>query len=210
MAWGPLFLSFRRPSPEQQRACVSSAGAFNYPSEFHCSTAAEEDKDESLKKNGFFTNRSRVQLGVGSDAFHLAKSALLSWKHFTLGWANVNPKTPVEKGTRFCVCVKELVPWIMMPLQIVYVSNAVNRAKRDSFSFGSGTLQGHLLAGEERFSVEWDKDDKVWYEIISFSKPAHILSFIGYPYVRLRQKYFTQQSTQAMLTYVSSHNTKNE
>ncbi len=31
------------------------------------------------------------------------------------------------------------------------------------FAFASGCLQNHLLAGEERFSVEWDQtDDSVW------------------------------------------------
>lgn len=45
----------------------------------------------------------------------------------------------------FCVCVKEFFPWLMMPLQVVYVSENKNSKKGASFSFGSGTLQGHLL-----------------------------------------------------------------
>ncbi len=63
-------------------------------------------------------------------------------------------------------------------------------------------------AGEERFSVERDENDQVWYEIFSFSKPAHILSVIGYPYVRLRQKYFAQQSTQAVLKHVANRHSE--
>eukprot|EP00983_Pelagomonas_calceolata_P073383 1152094-Pelagomonas_calceolata.AAC.3 len=31
------------------------------------------------------------------------------------------------------------------------------------FQFAHGCLKGHLLAGEESFAVEWDKeDDSVW------------------------------------------------
>lgn len=61
-----------------------------------------------------------------------------------------------------------------------------------------------MQAGEERFSIELDEDDQVWYEILSFSKPAHFLSVVGYPYARLRQKYFAQQSTGAVKKYLSS------
>nr|GMC94843.1 UPF0548 protein At2g17695 [Ipomoea batatas] len=67
----------------------------------------------------------------------------------------------------------------------------------------SGTLQGHLLAGEERFSIALDENDQVWYEILSISKPAHFLSLIGYPYVLLRQKYFAHQSSNAVRKYLA-------
>ncbi|XP_078155583.1 outer envelope protein [Carex rostrata] len=207
MAWGGLFLSWRRPSSEQQKVCISSAGDFNYSTDFYCATSSAEletEKSKALTSNGFSINRARVLLGSGPETFRIAKSALLSWRHFSLGWAMVDPDTPVNKETRFCVCVKEVLPWLMMPLQIAYVTSTVKGPTKSSFSFGSGTLQGHLLAGEERFSVQWDEDDKVWYEIFSFSKPAHILSVIGYPYVLLRQKYFAQRSARALLRYVNS------
>lgn len=59
-------------------------------------------------------------------------------------------------------------------------------------------------AGEERFSIEIDKNNQVWYEVLSFSKPANILSFVGYPYVMLRQKYFANESAKAMLKHINS------
>ncbi|XP_042375872.1 UPF0548 protein At2g17695-like isoform X2 [Zingiber officinale] len=216
---GGLFLSWRRPTKEQEQACIASSGGFNYDPKFHGSTTSPHSRGQksieavvgeaegTLTENGFSINHARVLLGSGPRTFDLAKSALLSWKHFGLGWAFVNPKTPVEKGERFCVCVKEVIPWMMMPLQIAYVREdtgglSLNKA---SFSFGSGTLRGHLLAGEERFSIELDENDKVWYEIYSFSKPAHILSVISYPYVKLRQKFFTQQSVDAMKKHVATN-----
>ena len=63
---------------------------------------------------------------------------------------------------------------------------------------------GGLQAGEERFSIELDENNQVWYEILSFSKPAHFLSFIGYPYVMLRQKYIAHQSTLAVLKHMTA------
>jgi hypothetical protein len=70
-----------------------------------------------------------------------------------LGWAEVDPNTPVKAGARFCICYKEVIPWVMFPLQIAYVtdenfeSSGRKRAVKDGgvFAFGSGTLQGHLL-----------------------------------------------------------------
>lgn len=60
-----------------------------------------------------------------------------------------------------------------------------------------------LQAGEERFTIELDKDNQVWYEIVSLSKPANFLSFIGNPYVQFRQKCFTQQSVNAVKKHVN-------
>ena len=65
-----------------------------------------------------------------------------------------------------------------------------------------------MQAGEERFSVLVDEEDRVWYEVVSFSKPAHVLATFCYPYVQLRQKHFAQQSGQALLRHVATCLTK--
>ena len=79
-------------------------------------------------------------------------------RHFGLDWAFVDPKTPIQNGAKFCVCVKEFLPWVMMPLQVVYV-NESKRAKKTaaSFGFGSGTLQGHLLVSARFLAVTFCK-----------------------------------------------------
>ncbi|KAI4995654.1 hypothetical protein ZWY2020_035557 [Hordeum vulgare] len=219
MAWGGLFLSLSRPTPEQQKSCLTAARGFNYDADLHGATNPKsptaltnsEDTDKALANRGFSVNRSRVLVGSGADAFRHAKSALLSWKHLALGWAEAEPGTPVKPGARFCICYKEVVPWVMFPLQIAYVTDDdCNGGKRGKggdggvFAFGSGTLQGHLLAGEERFSVEVDAEERVWYEVVSFSKPAHPLSALCYPYVRLRQRHFARESGKAMLRHVAA------
>ncbi|GJN09364.1 hypothetical protein PR202_ga27365 [Eleusine coracana subsp. coracana] len=215
MAWGGLFLSLGRPTHEQQKSCLAAAGAFNYDAALHGASRPKSEaettiiSDKSLVERGFFVNRSRVMIGSGAATFDHAKSALLSWRHLALGWANVEAETPVKAGTRFCICYKEVIPWVMLPLQISYVSSSSHGSSSSTnnnkgmFAFGSGTLQGHLLAGEERFSVQLDEDDRVWYEVFSFSKPAHVLSALCYPYVQLRQKHFAQQSGQAIQRHVT-------
>jgi uncharacterized protein (UPF0548 family) len=214
MAWGGLFLSLGRPTQEQRKSCLAAAGGFNYAAALHGASrpssmsSSEEGETSSLAERGFFVNRSRLLLGSGGAAFGRARSGLRSWRHLALGWAEVEPGTPVREGARFCICCREAVPWVMLPLQIAYV---VDDGGGGVFGFGSGTLQGHLLAGEERFSVRMDEDGRVWYEVLSFSKPAHPLSALCYPYVKLRQRQFAHHSGQALLTHVikSSSSTSN-
>ena len=47
--------------------------------------------------------------------------------------------------------------WMVNPLRVEYIddTNTDNGGKK--YAFGTTTLRGHALAGEERFQVEWDK-----------------------------------------------------
>lgn len=203
-----VFLSWGRPTPQEQKACIDKSGVFNYDTKYKGATAkpvACLKEDQGLSKDGFLLNHARVLVGSGLETYEKGKTALKTWRHFGLNWAFVDPKTPIQNGVKFCVCVKEFLPWVTLPLQIVYVNESIRKKKTAaSFGFGSGTLQGHLLAGEERFSLELDENNQVWYEVVSFSKPADFLSFIGYPYVQLRQKYFAHQSVNAVKKHLTA------
>lgn len=204
-----VFFSWNRPTPAQQHYSINKSGDFNYDAKYIGATSNNNNSllQQHLASDGFHLNHARVLLGSGADVYNKGKNALQSWRHFGFDWAFVEAKTPIEKGVKFCVCCKEVIPWVMMPLQVVYVdqSNKVSaKGGVASFCYGSGTLNGHLLAGEERFSIKLDDNDQVWYEILSFSKPAHFLSHITYPYVKLRQKYFASESAKAVLKHVSS------
>ncbi|MED6147222.1 hypothetical protein PIB30_042099 [Stylosanthes scabra] len=204
-----LFLSWGRPSPQDQKACIEKSGTFSYDDKYRGATAkslSSLEQDEGLPKDGFLLNKQRVLLGSGVETFEKSKAALKSWRHFGLDWAFVDPKTPIKEGEKFCVCVKEFLPWMMMPLQVVYVNESSKKKGVSSFGFGSGTLHGHLLGGEERFSVEIDEKNQVWYEVLSFSKPAHALSVLALPYVKLRQKYFANESAKLMQNHVQNSN----
>ncbi|XP_051115447.1 UPF0548 protein At2g17695 isoform X1 [Andrographis paniculata] len=200
-----IFLCWSRPSQKEQKACIAMSGSFNYHSNYNGATAEPVvTLKEKLSGSSFFVNHARVLVGSGLDTFEKGKSALQNWRHFSLNWAFVDPKTPIQSGTKICVCSKAIFPWLMMPLQVIYVDESRNsNFDAASFSFGSGTLRGHLLAGEERFSITMDEKNNVWYEILSFSKPDHILSAIGYPYVLMMQKRFTRDSTLAMQKHLS-------
>ena len=53
------------------------------------------------------------------------------------------------------------------------------------------TLQGHLIAGEERFCIIHDrKKDEVYFDMTSFSKPNGLWGTLVTPYIRLLQRQF--------------------
>ncbi|CAK9142798.1 unnamed protein product [Ilex paraguariensis] len=144
-----VFLCWARPSPQEQKACIDKSGDFNYDSKYRGASAkplSSLQEDRELSKDGFSVNHARNLVGSGLETYEKGKIALQSWRHFGLNWAFVDPKVPIRSGVKFCVCVKEFFPWLMMPLQVVYVNENRNANKAmASFSFGGGTLQGHLL-----------------------------------------------------------------
>ena len=66
------------------------------------------------------------------------------------------------------------------------------------FGFAYGTLPDHVERGEERFTIEWQADDSVWYDIYAFSRPKHPLARLGFPVTRMLQKRFARDSLAVM------------
>jgi len=153
---------------------------------------------------GFVVDRTRIKLGEGELVFEAAKAALQEWEHFNLGWVEVRPsKPPIQPGEVVAVLGQAVGLWWLNACRIVYVVDESGPIKQ--FGFAYGTLPGHAESGEERFLVEWDrKANEVWYDILAFSRPNHILTRLGYPVVRCTQKRFGRDSAAAMLKAVRS------
>eukprot|EP00873_Tetraselmis_striata_P005717 jgi/Tetstr1/425981/TSEL_016330.t1 len=204
-----VFLSLTRPSALQIQEAVAhgSSQGFNYK---HVGgTEAAPPLAAELVQERWAVDHTRVQVGTGRATYEKGKRALQSWRHFQLGWTTVDPSTKVKKGEKVCVVARAILPWTRNPLEIVYAKERTQQLPPAAagkpgtegwvFRFAHGCLGGHLLAGEERFAMEWRKDDdSVWYEIYTFSKPAHPLSIATYPVVRLLQKRFAWDSAAAM------------
>ena len=87
--------------------------------------------------------------------------------------------------------------WSLNTARIVYRIEETDDVER--FGFGYGTLPGHAERGEERFSVEWNREDgSVYYDVFAFSRPKHPLAWLGYPFARLLQRRFAGDSKRAM------------
>ena len=143
---------------------------------------------KKTKKSYYAIDETKVLLGTNGDVdYEKAKSALKSWKQFQLGWTEVDEATRVRKGQKVCVMIQPFPRvWLLNPLEITYVSEE----KKKSYSFAHTTLQGHVLAGEEKFTVEKDLKNRVYFKVETFSKPDHILAKVTYPAVRALQKIF--------------------
>ncbi len=152
---------------------------------------------------GYNIDHNRIQLGHGEPVFNSAIAAVKSWKMHDLGWVELCwPNAQVEVGSTVAVLARHFGFWSCHPAKVVYViDDADEHARR--FGFGYGTLPAHDEEGEERFLIEWRRDDdSVWYDILAFSRPASIWAKIGYPLVRMLQRRFGRDSKQRMLNHV--------
>lgn len=150
--------------------------------------------------SGYNVDRTRIRLGSGDADFAAAKDAIRSWKHFDMGWVGIWPAgIPIETGSMAVVVTHSLGLWSAHSARVVYTINEPRR-----FGFAYGTLPGHAEQGEERFLVEQLDDGSVWYDVIAFSRPRHILARLSYPLVRRLQKRFGRDTAAAMVRAVGS------
>ncbi len=143
---------------------------------------------------GHTVDRSRALLGRGAAVAAAARQALASWRMFDLGWVTVSPPdAPIATGSTVAVTARAGPLWTLNACRIVYVVDEERR-----FGFAYGTLPGHAERGEERFLVERDRSDEVWYDILAFSRPYHWLVRLAHPLTRLYQRRFARDSLAAM------------
>lgn len=144
---------------------------------------------------GYDVDRTRVRIGEGEPAFSAARAALLRWVQFNLGWTQAwPPDAPIREGQTVAVVARTFGVWWLNAARIVYVLETPF-----AFGFAYGTVSGHAESGEERFLIEWDREEGgVNYDILAFSRPNVLLARLGYPLARRYQQRFREQSTAAM------------
>lgn len=148
----------------------------------------------------YVVDHTRVCLGSGERVFQRAKLGLAGWKQFNLGWLHAFPViTPIRSAEVVAVVARVWGIWSLNAARIVYVVDEPRR-----FGFAYGTLPGHVERGEERFLVEIADDGTVWYDIKAFSQPRHILTKLGYPFVRRLQLRFGRESAAALRRFLNA------
>jgi uncharacterized protein (UPF0548 family) len=179
------------------------------PSERHIKEFLAEQKDlpfsykevgasKSVVPQNYPINHHRIRVGSGVADYARAKNALQSWTMYKLDWTRIYPPdAPIAIGETVVVIVNHHFCWSMNSCRIVYVLEENEATERFGFAFG--TLPGHSETGEERFTVEWNRDDdSVWYELLAFALPHHILAKIAAPFVHFVQRKFALDSQKAM------------
>jgi len=190
-----MMVSLRRPSTETIREFLASQSKLGFTYTAVGATASQPPA-------GFTVDHTRIKLGDGEEVFTKAKAALGRWEQFRLGWVEAwSPETPIQTGEVVAVIARNLGIWWLNACRIVYVVDEEEPIQRYGFAYG--TLPDHAETGEERFLVEWDRvSGEVWYDILAFSRPQHLLTWLGYPYVRRVQRQFGRESAAAMLKSV--------
>ena len=184
-----LFL--RRPTAEVIRAFLASQARLDL-------TYSAVGATTTNPPSGYVVDHTRKRLGAGEKVFAAAKDALERWQQFRLGWLEASPEdTPIKEGQVVAILARSIGLWWLNACRIVAVVDEDGPVHR--FGFAHGTLPDHAGSGEERFLVEWDReDDSVWYDILAFSRPRHFLARLGYPWMRRVQKRFGRQSAAAV------------
>lgn len=190
-------LSLRKPPAESIRPFLAAQANLSY-------TYSAVGATAKTPPAGFVVDHTRTKLGQGEAVFQLAKAALQRWEQFQLGWVEAwSPDTPIQAGEVVAVMGRAIGLWWLNSCRIIYVVDELGPTQR--FGFAYGTLPEHVESGEERFLIEWDRsDDSVWYDILAFSRPNHVLIRLGYPMVRRAQKRFARDSAASMLKAVRS------
>jgi uncharacterized protein (UPF0548 family) len=184
--------SLTAPTEDEVRRFITQQkdSGFSYPDVGASATAVPA---------GYNVDHNRVQLGNGEDVWQRALRAIRTWRMFSMPWVNLHWQTaPIVVGTDVAVSVHHFGFYSLNACRIVYVVDEEVPIGR--FGFAYGTLREHGESGEERFTVEWNREeDSVWYDILAFSRPRQTLARLGYPLSRLLQKKFAKGSKLAML-----------
>lgn len=206
-------LLFRQPDDARTAAFLATHASHPY-------SYAEVGASRTSPPPGYAVDHHRVLLGHGPATFRAACAALRGWQMFRLGWVTLRLKVsaddrsgkkvslftfaerPVAEGQVLAVIARVAGVWFLNACRIVYVWQ--DAGATDRFGFAYGTLDAHMACGEERFCVEWHHaDDSVWYDLLAFSRPRHVLFRLGYPLARWVQHRFARDCGSAMTRAVA-------
>jgi uncharacterized protein (UPF0548 family) len=145
---------------------------------------------------GYVVDYERTELGSGPDTFNAACDALRSWKMFDLGWVCVvDSGCPLAVGQVVGVLAHVGRFWTLNACRIVQVFDEPGRR----LGFVYGTLGEHVEEGAERFVVERDSANRVWFDLLAVSRPHLWYVRLARPLARLFQRRFRRCSALAML-----------
>ena len=154
---------------------------------------------------GFRIDETTVVIGRGDADFARAVDALTAWRHMRLDWLEVIPREPsIEVGTSVLVLARHFGLWSLNACRVVYGVEESTGAYT-SFGFAYGTLDEHVVRGEEIFEVRYDRrTGDVAFRIRAASQPR-VLAKIGGRFARGLQKRFRTESCEALRRAVASN-----
>ena len=155
------------------------------------------------KPQGYNVAVLRIEIGAGSATFERARAAIENWEMFNTGFTEVFPRhASTEDGSTVAVLVRHTGFWSLNACRVVY--QVRTQAEEIRFGFAYGTLTEHGERGEEIFAVcLHSATERVTYWLRAVSRPAALLTMLGYPLARLLQARFRKASGAAMARAVT-------
>nr|WP_189336565.1 DUF1990 domain-containing protein [Actinoplanes ianthinogenes] len=140
--------------------------------------------------DGYRHLRYRTRLGTGPRVFAAAGEAVLTFRMHRATGAGVRADASrAEPGTRVTIGAGP----VTAPCEVVWVAQ-----EEQKIGFGYGTLPGHPARGEEAFVVEIDRQDRVWFTVTAFSRPAGALMRLAGPAAVLVQHLYARRCGQVL------------
>ncbi|MDI1241363.1 MAG: DUF1990 domain-containing protein [bacterium] len=149
--------------------------------------------------SGYNVDHNELKIGDCEKDFGRAKQAIRDWRMFDFPWVELCwPSILIEEDQNVGILIRHFGFYSLNAARIVYTID-----EADWFGFAYGTLADHGESGEERFSVRFDRETgHVIYDLLAFSRPNHLLAHLGYPFTRMLQKQFAEDSKEAMFRAV--------
>jgi len=173
-----------------------------------CTNTSDESTTSAAPCRSFSVNQHIISLGKGRAVFDKASTLLNNFVNVNaLGWIEVHAHQTsksmslrdLRPGDALCTLARCFgVVWVLNPCRVIaadyHQCQGGRRGQVTQIAFS--TLNGHLLAGEERFRViRCEQTDEVTFDMFSFSRPANLFGLIALPYVRWVQgRFFAEQA----------------
>ena len=139
---------------------------------------------------GYRHLRHRTRIGAGEAVFTRAGEAVMTFRmHRAIGARIRAEQDRAAPGVRLTQSMGPL----RVPCQVVWAEQ-----DRRRIGFGYGTRAGHQASGEEAFIVERDDQDRVWFTVIAFSRPARLPMLLAGPLGMLFQRLYARQCGRAL------------
>ena len=157
-----------------------------------------------IKENGYRLLHKFQKIGTGEQVYLAAVEALSRGKCFDLGWVESVLQRPLQKNDTFCLLVRAFGFCSANFCRVVYREEQ-STAKSQFFAIGVGTLQRHAAIGEERLSLNWNREtDDVHFLIDSYSQPSSWLAKLFAIYLRRQQLKFVDEAPKRLEQAVES------
>jgi uncharacterized protein (UPF0548 family) len=144
---------------------------------------------EATSPAGYRHLHQRIHLGEGTAVMTSAARALLTWRMHEAMGVRVQASAPRATAGVTVLTRPGVGPLrLAAPCRVIWAEETPRRA-----GFGYGTMRGHPLRGEEAFVVTLDPDNRVWFDIRSFSRPARWYVRLASPAVPLLQRAYAHR-----------------